>query len=143
METIIETLGESIVKDEIYSKYIYIQIYSIFSEILRFFKVEATFPYRGNAFSNNPSSGQLKQIFCLVETVLFYQSYFSASGSHYWNQRGKQSPKKELIIASGQQIFWLLKTIPFSIFQTPASDSFFPSGGKDVLRKSFIPASGN
>ena len=57
METIIETLGESIFKDEIYSKYIYIQIYSIFSEILRFFKVEATFPYRGNAFSNNPSSG--------------------------------------------------------------------------------------
>ena len=37
----------------------------------------------------------------------------------------KQLSKKKLIIASGQLIFWLVETIFFSIFQTPAGDSFF------------------
>ena len=36
-----------------------------------------------------------------------------------------QFSKKEPINASGQLIFWLVETIFFSIFQTPASDSFF------------------
>ena len=39
--------------------------------------------------------------------------------------RGKQYSKKELIIASGELIFWLVETI-FSLFlETLASDSFF------------------
>ena len=39
---------------------------------------------------------------------------------------GKQFSKKELIIASGQLLFWLVENIFFLYFsETPASDSFF------------------
>ena len=55
----------------------------------------------------------------------------------------KQFSKKELVIASGRLIFWLVKTIFFYSSETPANDSFFPSGGNDVSKKSFIPGSGN
>ena len=45
---------------------------------------------------------------------------------------------------SGQLTFWLVETIlSFYFLETPASDFFFPSGGNDVSRKSFILASGN
>ena len=58
-------------------------------------------------------------------------------------RRGEQFSKKELIIASGQLIFWLKETIFFSIFQRVLPVIlFFSSGGKDVSRKCFIPASG-
>ena len=51
---------------------------------------------------------------------------------------------KELILASGQLIFWLVGNSFFSIFQRlPPVIVFIPSGGNDVLRKFFIPASGN
>ena len=39
---------------------------------------------------------------------------------------GKQFSKKDLILASGQLIFWLVKTAFFSIFsETTVSDTFF------------------
>ena len=56
---------------------------------------------------------------------------------------GKQFSKKELVIASGQLIFWLVEIIFFYSSEIPANDSFCPSGGNDVSKKSFIPASGN
>ena len=57
---------------------------------------------------------------------------------------GKQFSKKELIIASGQLIFWLVETNFFSIFQKLLPVIvFIPSSGDDVSKKSFIPASGN
>ena len=60
----------------------YFQQFDIFDI---FFKVEELFHIMKTYFSTNPSSGKWKQIFCLVETVFFHQSYFSTSGSHYWN----------------------------------------------------------
>ena len=85
VETIVETWRKSIFKDETYSCW-WTQAFSIFSETLRCFKVEATFPFSGNAFFNKSYIWLLEMdTFCLVETVLFDQSYFSASGSHYWN----------------------------------------------------------
>ena len=56
---------------------------------------------------------------------------------------GKHFSKKKLAVAGGQLIFWLVETIFFYSTETPASDSFFPSGGNDVSNKFFIPASGN
>ena len=58
---------------------------------------------------------------------------------------GKQLSKKELVIASGQLIFWLVETIFFYSSETPASELpvLFPSGGNDVSKKPFILASGN
>ena len=53
VQTIIETQGKSIFKDEIY----YCQstpVFMIVSAILRFLKVEVTFLYSGNAFFNEP-----------------------------------------------------------------------------------------
>ena len=97
VETITETWGKSIFKDESYSCSS-TPVFSIFSEISKFFKVEATFLYSGNAFSTNLSSGQWERIFCLVETVFFDQSYFSASGSHYWNQEGINFQKSLLLL---------------------------------------------
>ena len=85
VETIVEIWRKSIFKDETYSCW-WTQAFSIFSETLRCFKVEATFPFSGNAFFNKSYIWLLEMdTFCLVETVLFDQSYFSASGSHYWN----------------------------------------------------------
>ena len=49
---------------------------SIFPEILRFFKVKATFPYSGKGFFTNPSSGWWERIFCLVETVFLIRAIF-------------------------------------------------------------------
>ena len=51
VETITENWGKSIFKDEI-SSCKWKSVFSIFSGILRFLKVEATFPYSGNAFFN-------------------------------------------------------------------------------------------
>ena len=45
METIIDTLGKLILKDEIYYSYQWTPVFSILLEILRFFKEVATFPY--------------------------------------------------------------------------------------------------
>ena len=55
---------------------------------------------------------------------------------------GKQFSKKELIVASGQLIFWLVGTIYFSIFQRLLPVIFFSFGGNDVSSKSFILAGG-
>ena len=49
-------------------------IFSIFSEILGFFKVEATFPYSGNAFFN-------KSFIQLVET-----DFLSSGNSVFWSE---------------------------------------------------------
>ena len=96
--------------------------FSIFSEMLRFFKVEVTFRYSGNTFF-------YKSFIWLVETMLFDQSYFSTSGSHYWNQGGegeggtvfKERPNycqwTTNCLASGNHFF-----LYFS--ETLASDSF-------------------
>ena len=89
----------------------------IFSEILRFFNVEATFSYSGNVFFNKSfirlvemdflSSGNsvflIRAIFLLVEAIIGIRG-------------GKQFSKKELIIASGQLIFWVVEAIFLSIF---------------------------
>ena len=59
------------------------QIFGFFREFLKWkqlLRIVETY------FSTNSLSGQWKRIFCLVETVFFDQSYFSASGNHYWNQ---------------------------------------------------------
>ena len=61
--------------------------------------------------------------FWLVETII-----------RIW---GKQFLKKELILASGQLIFWLVKTIFFLQFsETPAS--FFSSSGKVFFKEILI-----
>ena len=109
--------------------------FSIFSESLRFFKVEATFPYSGNAFFN-------KSFIRLVETVSLDQRFFllvEATSSSL-----ETVSREELVIASGQLIFWLMEINFFSIFQRLLPVIvFFPSSGNDVSRKSFIPANGN
>ena len=56
---------------------------------------------------------------------------------------GKQFSKKELIIAGGQLILVSGNNFFLYFSETPASDTFFPSGGKDVSRTSFILANGN
>ena len=85
VEAIVETWRKSIFKGETYSCW-WTQAFSIFSETLRCFKVEATFLFSGNAFFNKSYIWLVEMdTFCLVETVLLDQSYFSASGSHYWN----------------------------------------------------------
>ena len=62
--------------------------------------------------------------FLLSGKVFFGRSYFAASRNHI-GIRSKQS-KKELILASGELIFWPGKTIFFLHFlEIPASDSFF------------------
>ena len=60
-----------------------------------------------------------------METVFFDQSYFSSSGSYYWKLGEKQFSRKELILANGQLIFWLVKIFFLSILETPASDGGF------------------
>ena len=59
-----------------------------------------------------------------METVFFYQSYFSVSGSHL-DLGSKQFSKKELIIASGQLIFWLVETILSLFFRLLPVAVFF------------------
>ena len=56
---------------------------------------------------------------------------------------GKQFSKKELIIAGGQLILVSGNNFFLYFSETPASDIFFPSSGKDVSRTFFIPANGN
>ena len=73
-----------------------------------------------------------------METVFFNQSYFSASGSHYWNKGVNTFQRKSLLLlvetdflAIGNHFF------PFS--DTPATDSFiFPSNGNVFVNKSCI-----
>ena len=48
-----------------------------------------------------------------METVLFDQSFFSASESYYWIRCKTVLEER----ASGQPIFWIVETIVFSIFQ--------------------------
>ena len=105
----------------------------IFSAILLFLEVEATFPYSGNAC--------LKQSFIrLVET-----DFLSGRKSVFWSDlaiiwiKGKQFSKKELVIAKGQVIFWLVETIFLSIFQWLLL-VFLGSSGNNFSRKSFIKA---
>ena len=47
--------------------------------------------------------------------LCFDQSFFGLEETTT-GIRGKQFPKKELILASGQLILWLVETIFFSIF---------------------------
>ena len=78
------------------------------SEILRFFKVETTFPYSGNAFFNKSFIRLVKtdflsngKCFLMIAVFLSVEAIIGISG----------------IIASGQLIFWLVETIFFSVFQ--------------------------
>ena len=104
--------------------------------------MEATFRYSGNAFFN-------KYFIRLVET-----NFLSSGNSPFFllveaiigirGGGGGAVSKKELIIARGQRIFWLVETNFFSNFQRLLPVKvFFPSSENDVSRKSFIPASGN
>ena len=78
--------------------------------------MEATFPYSGNAIFNKSfirlveknflSSGKF---FLIIAVFLPVEAIIGI--------RGEQFLKKELIIASGQLIFWPAETIFFSIFQ--------------------------
>ena len=83
VETIIKTWRKSIFKDETYSCYSEHQFFHFFLEVLRFFKVEETFPYSGSAFFNKffiwlvetdfLSSGNcffISAIFLLVEAII-------------------------------------------------------------------------
>ena len=105
--------------------------------------------------SHTPASGHLffqffqrfskeKQFFCIVETYFLIslnrlvQKDFLLSGKSIFLVRAilllvetiigiksKQS-KKELILATGQLIFWLVETIfSFHFLEAPASNSFF------------------
>ena len=83
----------------------------------KIFKVEATFPYSGNAYFNKffiglvetdfLSSGNsaflIRAIFLLVEAIIGIGR--------------KQFSKKQLIIASGQLIFWVAETIFSRLFR--------------------------
>ena len=105
-------------------------------------KMEAAFSRSGNAFFN-------KYFICLVET-----DFLSGGNSVFWSElffcwwkplseiKGKQFSKKELIIANRQLILWLVENI-FSLLFRHSCHWFFPSSGSNVLRKSFISASGN
>ena len=63
------------------------QSYPVFFIFCRdLLKWNYVFPIKEKYFTINRLSAQWRQILCLVETVLFDQSYFSASGNHYWNQ---------------------------------------------------------
>ena len=105
-------------------------------------KVEAAFPYSGNVFFKKSIIHLVEMDFLFSENSVFDQSYFSASGNHYLN-RGKQFSKQELIFASGQPIFLLVKTIFFfSIFQSLLT-VIFRLDEKYFSTKSFISASGN
>ena len=55
------------------------------SAILKFFKVEATFLYIGMTFFNKSFIRLMETDFLSSGNSVFNQSYFSASGSHYWN----------------------------------------------------------
>ena len=68
------------------TKYIPASEHKFFRYFQRLYDLKQLFRIVETHFSTNPLSGQWKRIFCLVETVFFDQSQFSASGSHYWNQ---------------------------------------------------------
>ena len=51
-----------------------------------------------------------------MEAVFFGQCYFTASRNQYWNKE-KTVLKERAHYASGQQTFWLVEIIFFSIFQ--------------------------
>ena len=72
-ETVIENWGKSVLKNEIYSCW-WTPVFSIFWEIIRFFKVEATFPYSRNAFFN-------KSFIRLAET-----DYLFSGNSVFWSE---------------------------------------------------------
>ena len=72
METIIETWGMSVFKDKIYS--CQWTSFLIFSAILRFFEVEANFPYSWNLLFN-------KSFTRLVET-----DFLSSWNSVFWSE---------------------------------------------------------
>ena len=105
-------LGESqLFKDEPYS----CQLIPIFSIFQRFFKVEGAFPYSGNVFFNifHPASARRfsaywKQYFLVSAIALLLETIIGIRRKQFW--------EKELIVASGQLIFWLVEIIFFSIF---------------------------
>ena len=134
VETIIKTWRKSIFKDEIYSCYSKHQLFQFFSEILRSFKVEETFPYSGNAFFNKSfirlvetnflSSGNcffISAIFLLVEAII------KVMGETVLKERAYYCLWTTDFLASGNHFFlW------FS--ETPVSDSSFLSSGNDVSK---------
>ena len=88
----------------------------IFSEILRFFKEEATFSYSGKTFFKK-SFIRLVESDCLSNgNSVSWSELFFCESKPLLELGEKQYPKKELIIASGQLIFWLVKTLIFCIF---------------------------
>ena len=101
------------------------QFFWFFLIFLSFFKVEAAFPYSGNIFSQYPSPGSSKWIFCIVKTVFFGQCYFTASRNHYWN-------KEKTVLRETAHSCWWNTDFPasrkyiyiFSIFRRPLSVFF-------------------
>ena len=115
-------LGESqFFKDKPYS----CQWTPIFSIFQRFFKVEAAFPYSGNVFFNifhpasaNGFSAKWKHYFLVSAISLLVETMIGIRRKQFW--------EKELILASGQLIFWLVEIIFFLHFsETLVGDSLF------------------
>ena len=95
-----------------------------------FWLVETIIRIRRKPFSKKKLS------FCLVETV-FSVNAISLLEETIIGIRRNQFWEKKLILASGQLIFRLVKTIYFLHFlETPAS--FFPSSGKALFREIVI-----
>ena len=115
--------------------------FDIFRNIPRFLKVEATFPYNGNAFFNIYFIRLVKTDFMSSENSVFWSGLFFCEWKPLLDLGEKQFSKKELIISIGQLILWLVET-NFSLFFSDPS-SFFYVCLKQCFKKSFIPASGN
>ena len=119
VRTIIEISGKSLFKDEQYSCQ-WTSIVSIFSRK----HIEKTY------FSTNPSSGQWKRIFCLMETMVFDQNFFSASGNDYWNQRTTVFKEKAYSCQWTTDSPGSGNHFSVHVLKTPADNSFFLSSEK-------------
>ena len=115
-----------------------IVVFSIFSAILSFLKVEATFSCNGNAFFNksNPSSSQWKRTFCLVETVFFFiraifllvESIIGIKWETTFKERAYSYQCTTGFLASGNYF-------PLYFSEIPASDSLFSVQWKQCFKK--------
>ena len=105
-------------------------------------KKKGIFPYSGNVFFNilHPL---VQTDFLLSGKSIFLVRAILLLVENITGIRSKRS-KKDLILASGQLIFWLMETIFFSVFQRllPVM-TFFRLMKTSFLMKSFIPASRN
>ena len=99
--------------------------HQFFQLFQRFFKVEAAFPYSGNAFFNglhpaspNGFSAQRKQYFLVSAISLLVETIIGIRGKQFW--------EKEFIIARGKLTLWQVEIIFFSIFQRLLPENQFP-----------------